>query len=67
MIIENNNTNNGIGFFGALQIAFIILKLCKIINWSWPIVLLPIIIGIGTIVLFILFCLIYVFIITRRK
>ena len=32
---------NGIGFVGLLQIAFIILKLCKVINWSWLWVLSP--------------------------
>lgn len=40
----NNNqevTINGIGFVGLLQIVFIILKLCKIINWGWFFVLLP--------------------------
>ena len=42
---SNNNSNSGgkggIGFTGALQIAFIVLKLCKIINWSWLWVLAP--------------------------
>lgn len=31
----------GIGFIGLLQIAFIVLKLVKVINWSWLIVFLP--------------------------
>ena len=30
-----NNNSNGIGFVGALTIAFIVLKLMKIIDWSW--------------------------------
>jgi len=25
----------GIGFGGALFIAFLVLKLCKVIDWSW--------------------------------
>jgi len=33
--------NNGIGFFGLLTIAFIVLKLCGVINWSWIWVLAP--------------------------
>jgi len=34
--MENKNTTGGgIGFVGALQITFIILKLTKIIKWSW--------------------------------
>ena len=36
-----NKTNNGIGFVGALQIVFIVLKLTKVINWSWLWVLSP--------------------------
>lgn len=44
--MENNNKNNssskgGIGFVGALQIAFIVLKLTKVIKWSWLWVLSP--------------------------
>ncbi|MBQ5900363.1 MAG: hypothetical protein IIW86_00735 [Clostridia bacterium] len=39
---NNNNTRNGgIGFTGALTIAFIVLKLCKVIEWSWVWVLSP--------------------------
>lgn len=36
-----NDYNNSIGFCGALQLIFIVLKLMKIINWSWWFVLLP--------------------------
>lgn len=32
----------GIGFTGLLTIAFIVLKLTKVINWSWWWVLAPI-------------------------
>lgn len=39
---RNNNTSGGIGFFGLLTIAFIVLKLTKVINWSWWWVLSPI-------------------------
>ena len=38
---KTSNTSGGIGFVGALQIAFIILKLTKVINWSWLWVLSP--------------------------
>ena len=34
----------GIGFWGLLQIAFIVLKLCNVITWSWLFVLSPAII-----------------------
>lgn len=38
----NNYTSGGIGFVGVLQIVFIVLKLCKVITWSWFWVLSPI-------------------------
>lgn len=40
---ENNNNakSNGIGFCGLLAIAFIVLKLCGVIAWSWLWVLSP--------------------------
>ena len=40
-VTNNTNNNNGIGFIGALQIAFIVLKLLKVINWKWLWVLAP--------------------------
>ena len=55
---ENNNVSKGIGFWGALQIAFIVLKLCNVIDWSWPIVLLPAIVSACGIIILILICLI---------
>ncbi len=38
---NKSNSNNNIGFTSLLQLAFIILKLCKVINWSWWWVLAP--------------------------
>jgi len=32
---QNTSTNTGIGFIGLLTIAFIVLKLVGVINWSW--------------------------------
>ena len=38
---ENQASKGGIGFAGVLQVAFIVLKLCKVIDWSWWWVLAP--------------------------
>ena len=40
---DNNRAagGGGIGFAGVLTIVFIVLKLCKVINWSWIWVLSP--------------------------
>lgn len=32
---ENDAGSSGIGFLGLLGIAFIVLKLCHVIAWSW--------------------------------
>ena len=53
--MKNNNSNQrGIGFCGLLTIAFIILKLCNVITWSWIWVLSPLWIGFALVVLLIL-------------
>ena len=38
---ENHNTATGIGFSGLLTVAFIVLKLTHVIDWSWWWVLAP--------------------------
>lgn len=42
---EKGESNQGIGFFGALALLFIALKLLGVISWSWWWVLSPIWIG----------------------
>lgn len=37
----NNGTRRGIGFTIVLTVIFIVLKLCKVITWSWLWVLSP--------------------------
>lgn len=46
--MDNESKNNvshggsgGIGFVGLLQIVFIVLKLCGVIDWTWLWVLAP--------------------------
>ena len=34
-------TKGGVSFMSLLQIVFIVLKLCKVIEWSWLWVLAP--------------------------
>ena len=47
---KSNAASGGIGFTGLLIIAFIVLKLCNVINWSWWWVLSPIWISVSLIV-----------------
>lgn len=48
---RNNTTAGGIGFCGLLAVAFIVLKLTGVINWSWLWVLaplwIPVVIAVG--------------------
>ena len=50
----NENNKSGIGFFGLLQIAFIVLKLCGVIDWDWVAVLSPILAGVSIMLMAIL-------------
>lgn len=38
---QSSSSSSGIGFFGLLGIAFIVLKLCAVIDWPWWVVLSP--------------------------
>ena len=38
---QGNSASGGVGVTGLLQLAFIVLKLCGVINWSWWLVLTP--------------------------
>lgn len=49
----NNNTNNGIGFFGLLTLLFIGLKLTNFIDWPWIWVLAPFWLPLTMLILFI--------------
>ena len=44
----------GVGVTGLLQVAFVVLKLCGVIKWSWWWVLSPSWITIGIVILFLL-------------
>ena len=60
---------SGIGFGGLLTIAFIILKLCYVIDWSWLWVLSPLWISVGlTICIMLVFALIaFVVLLFKKK
>lgn len=39
--MEKSSSGGGIGLSALLQVAFVVLKLLKVINWSWWWVLAP--------------------------
>lgn len=65
---NNSGTSSGIGVTGLLLVAFIVLKLCKVITWLWWWVLAPawMPIGLGLICLILMFPF-YYFKSTREK
>ena len=46
MSADTNTNGGGIGVTGLLGVAFVILKLCHVIDWPWIWVLAPFWIGI---------------------
>lgn len=48
---KDKTKTGGIGFWGLLQLVFIVLKLCGVIKWSWLWVLSPVWITAGIVVL----------------
>jgi hypothetical protein len=45
MKLDNKASKGGVSFTGLLTVAFIVLKLCHVIEWSWWWVLSPVWIG----------------------
>lgn len=48
---NNSSSSSGIGFVGLLTVAFIVLKLIGVIDWSWLWVLSPIWITTGIVII----------------
>jgi len=40
-MISGKSSSGGIGVLGLLGVVFVTLKLCKVIDWSWWLVLAP--------------------------
>lgn len=42
----SDSSSSGMGILGVLQVVFIVLKLCRVIDWAWVWVLSPAILGV---------------------
>jgi len=51
---SSQERNTGVSILGVLQIVFIVLKLCNLINWRWEVVLIPTLISSGIFVILLL-------------
>lgn len=43
----SNSSSSGMSLLGVLQVVFIVLKLCGLIDWTWKVVLIPLWIDLG--------------------
>lgn len=62
---ESTNSSGGIGVFGLLGVAFVVLKLTHVISWSWWWVTAPFWGGLAIILLFLLVALLCALIASR--
>ena len=56
--MSSENHGSGIGFLGVLQIIFIVLKLCNVLQWSWWMVFIPAYISAGLAIILIVIAII---------
>lgn len=61
---SSKTASGGIGFFGLLGIAFIVLKLCGVIDWPWVWVLSPIW---GSVLLLVVILIVVVCLIQKKR
>lgn len=58
--------STGLGVLGVLTIIFVVLKLLHIIEWSWLLVFLPVLIGLALKIILIIGAVLMVMLGTRR-
>ena len=56
--MSEESKSSGLGISAVLQIVFLVLKLTRLIDWSWWLVLVPLWVDIGFGLLFIILALI---------
>lgn len=62
---SSSSSSAGVGVTGLLQVAFIVLKLCNVIDWSWWWVLAPTWITIAFVLLLIIGVIIWAVVTTK--
>jgi len=65
--MSDSRGSSGIGVTTIITIIFIVLKLIGVIDWSWFLVLLPALIGTGSLLLIMLILPIYYVLQSRRR
>lgn len=68
VMTQENNNGGGIGFFGLLTIAFIVMKCLNQITWSWLWVLSPLWLPIAIVLVFyLIICIVSVIKVMSKK
>ena len=64
---QSSVASGGIGILGVLTILFVVLKLLHVIEWSWLIVFLPVLIGLALKILWIVVAILIALLGSRRR
>ena len=64
---QSSVTSGGLGVLGVLTILFVVLKLLHVIEWSWLIVFLPVLIGLALKILWIVVAVLIALLGSRRR
>lgn len=64
---QSSVASGGIGILGVLTILFVVLKLLHVIEWSWLIVFLPVLIGLALKIIWIVVALLIALLGSRRR
>ena len=64
---QSSVTSGGLGVRGVLTILFVVLKLLHVIEWSWLIVFLPVLIGLALKIIWIVVAILIALLGSRRR
>lgn len=64
---QSSVTSGGLGVLGVLTILFVVLKLLHVIEWSWLIVFLPVLIGLALKIIWIIVAILIALLGSRRR
>lgn len=64
---QSSVASSGLGVLGVLTILFVVLKLLHVIEWSWLIVFLPVLIGLALKILWIVVAVLIALLGSRRR
>lgn len=64
---QSSVASGGLGVLGVLTILFVVLKLLHVIEWSWLVVFLPVLIGLALKIIWIVVAILIALLGSRRR